>query len=226
MKKVKVITFIVVFMMSFAGESTAHCHLDYPVGGETFNAGDMVTIKWSIVIYHGASNWDLSFSSDNGVTWMPIESNISETILSYVWTVPNISSNSCRVKVVQDNNSNPDYDSKCEKFTITGATDVNETQIHANDFILYFAYPNPFNPTTRISYSLPELSSVSIRIYDMLGNEVTTLVDATKPEGRYNLELNASGWTSGVYFYKLEAVPVNANSRKTFIQTKKIILLR
>lgn len=77
-------------------------------------------------------------------------------------------------------------------------------------FRLYQNYPNPFNPTTKIKYSIPvgnkyfrSLQSVILKIYDILGNEVTTLVNETKAPGNYEIEFDASNLSSGVYFYKL-----------------------
>jgi len=79
-------------------------------------------------------------------------------------------------------------------------------------------YPNPFNPSTKIKYQIPELSFVTIKVYDVLGKEVTTLINEEKPAGSYEVEFDASRLPSGVYFYRLQA--------GSFIETKKMILLR
>lgn len=88
-------------------------------------------------------------------------------------------------------------------------------------------YPNPFNPATTIKYSIPAikkpniatLQSVSLKIYDILGNEVATLVDEQKEPGYYQVEFNASQYTSGVYIYILRA-------EKNFISIKKMLLIK
>jgi len=85
-----------------------------------------------------------------------------------------------------------------------------------NDFVLYQNYPNPFNPTTTISFSIPSQSFVSLKVYDVLGNEVATLVNEEKPAGQYEVEFNSSHLASGVYFYRIQA--------GTFSQVKKMIL--
>jgi hypothetical protein len=72
-------------------------------------------------------------------------------------------------------------------------------------FALLQNYPNPFNPTTVISYKLPVNSYVTLKVYDLLGREVATLVDETKDAGSYSVQWNASGFSSGIYFYRLEA---------------------
>ncbi len=86
------------------------------------------------------------------------------------------------------------------------------------DFLLLHNYPNPFNPTTTIKYKLPASSKVTLKIYDVLGNEVATLLNEEKEAGTYEFILNASNYPSGVYFYRL-----NAGS---FVETKKMVLLR
>lgn len=97
-------------------------------------------------------------------------------------------------------------------------------------FALLQNYPNPFNPTTTIEYSLPsqgpnfaegrvgEGSRVVLKLYDVLGREVTTLVNETKQPGTYTVQWDAGGMASGVYFYRLMA--------GSFIDTKKLVLLR
>ena len=85
-------------------------------------------------------------------------------------------------------------------------------------FMLAQNFPNPFNPSTKINYSIPQFSNVNIKIFDILGNEIETLTNAEKPSGSYELTWNAAGMPSGVYFYKITA--------GDFIQTKKMILLR
>jgi hypothetical protein len=64
-------------------------------------------------------------------------------------------------------------------------------------------YPNPFNPTTRISYSIPQESYVTLKIYDNIGREIATLVNGVKDEGNYTVDFKADGYAAGVYYYKL-----------------------
>ena len=89
-------------------------------------------------------------------------------------------------------------------------------------FILLQNYPNPFNPSTRIQYSLEKASQVSLKVYNLLGQEVATLVNSRQEAGSYNMAFDASngilGLSSGVYFYRIEA--------GSFISTKKFVLLK
>jgi hypothetical protein len=79
-------------------------------------------------------------------------------------------------------------------------------------------YPNPFNPSTTVSYDLPRTSRVTLSIFDILGREVATLLNGEKPAGRYTVHWDASGVSSGVYFYRLRA--------GDFVQTRRMLLLR
>ena len=95
---------------------------------------------------------------------------------------------------------------------------IKDENIKPNNYQLYQNYPNPFNPTTVISYHLPTFSNVSLKIIDVLGNEVATLVNQEQPTGNYKISFDASNISSGVYFYTLRA--------GNFVQTKKLLLLR
>jgi len=86
------------------------------------------------------------------------------------------------------------------------------------EFSLSQNYPNPFNPSTVIKYQLPISSQVTLKVYDVLGDEVATLVNEEKPTGFYEVELNASRLSSGFYIYKITA--------GNFSSTKKMILIK
>jgi hypothetical protein len=92
----------------------------------------------------------------------------------------------------------------------------------AESYSLSQNFPNPFNPSTTIKYSVPKLSFLTIKLYDLLGCEVATLVNEEKPAGNFELRWNAAsaagGLPSGVYFYQLKA--------GSYVETKKMILLR
>ncbi len=100
---------------------------------------------------------------------------------------------------------------------------VEDEVVELNDFNLYQNYPNPFNPSTKISWQSPVPSWQTLKVYDVLGNEIATLVDEYKPAGIYEIDFNAAqesfpAITSGVYFYQLKA--------DGYVQSKKMILLR
>jgi hypothetical protein len=85
-------------------------------------------------------------------------------------------------------------------------------------FALYQNYPNPFNPSTLVRYDVPAATRVSLKVYNVLGQEVATLVSETKPAGRYSVEWNATGVANGVYFYHLVA--------GEFQSIKKMVVLK
>lgn len=87
-----------------------------------------------------------------------------------------------------------------------------------SDFALNQNYPNPFNPSTKISWQSPVGSHQTLKVYDVLGNEIATLVDEYRDAGSYEVNFNANGFSSGIYFYQLKA--------GKFLETKKMILMR
>jgi len=95
---------------------------------------------------------------------------------------------------------------------------VPENTIPVKSFSLSQNFPNPFNPSTRIQYQVPSISQVVLKIYDVLGNEIATLVNEEQSAGVYEIEFNASKLSSGVYFYRLQA--------DVFSETKKFMLIK
>ena len=85
-------------------------------------------------------------------------------------------------------------------------------------FVLHQNYPNPFNPSTKIKYSIPQSSNVVIRVFDILGNQIETLVNEDKQMGTYELTWYANNLPSGVYFYQLKT--------GSFLETKKMVLMK
>lgn len=110
------------------------------------------------------------------------------------------------------------FDGEILKVTGIPVSVEDKTNSVLQEFKLYQNYPNPFNPSTIIGYQLPVSGNVNLKVYDLLGREVATLVNEYKPVGNYEVEFDASALTSGLYFYKLQS--------GLFIETKKMLLLR
>ncbi len=114
------------------------------------------------------------------------------------------------------------YSYRLKQFDFDGASEYSniiEVSIQSPEkFLLEQNFPNPFNPSTKIKYSIPQNAFVTLKIYDILGNEVASLVDENETAGRYNVTFNASKFSSGIYFYKLQA--------GSFNQIKKMILMK
>ena len=101
---------------------------------------------------------------------------------------------------------------------IVNVKDENNNNSSPNEFILSQNYPNPFNPTTTIEIQITDFRFVNLKVYDVLGNEVASLVNEKLAPGIYKIKFNATNLPSGVYFYQLKA--------EKFVQTRKMILLR
>ena len=97
-------------------------------------------------------------------------------------------------------------------------SDIEEDPGKPDEFKLNQNYPNPFNPNTLISWQTPVNGWQTLKIFDILGNEVATLVDEYRSAGSYEIEFNATSLPSGVYFYQLIS--------GSFIQTNKMVLLK
>ena len=123
------------------------------------------------------------------------------------------------------------YGRSLHKISLDQITDVDDVSELPDNFHLSQNYPNPFNPTTTIEFTIPTPPQpspyqgeglreglVTLKIYDILGNEISTLVNEPKSPGTYEIQFNASNLTSGVYFYKIET--------EKFSQSKKMILLK
>jgi photosystem II stability/assembly factor-like uncharacterized protein len=161
-----------------------------------------------------ASGFKLLFTSDKGETW--IEKDIADSWIIFDLTF----TDSGTGYAVGENGLILKY-----KRNITSAE--NNVQL-PEKFVLYQNYPNPFNPVTKIKFTVPsptvlqspyrEDMLITLMVYDVLGNEVAMLVNEEKPAGNYEVEFNANGLTSGIYFYRLIA--------DGFIRTKKMLILR
>jgi hypothetical protein len=138
------------------------------------------------------------------------------------WTDINFDNINWKVRTINDGGIGPW--SEINRFNII-LTGVEEEDQLPTEFALMQNYPNPFNPSTTITYNLPKTAKVELKVYDVLGNEVATLVNEEKNPGYYEVNFDAAimragqaGLTSGVYFYKIQA--------GSFVQTKKMLYLK
>ena len=118
--------------------------------------------------------------------------------------------------------------SKTKYLSLTAA-DKNQNKV-PDSFALFQNYPNPFNPTTAISFQLPASSNVQIKIYDILGREVNTLIDEQKAAGKYNVIWNGTDHygnkvSSGVYMYRIQSIPLSSKAG-VFTAVKKMVLIK
>ncbi len=153
-------------------------------------------------------------SMDNGNNWEVEDLLSSIPVDSYY---PSISAVQGNVFVVwKDSPLGGTSEVIFRRYTSPMSVD-NETN-PPTDFILSQNYPNPFNPTTIIKYQISELNFVTLKVYDVLGNEIALLVNEEKPIGTHKIEFNASALPSSIYFYRLQA--------GSFVETKKMVLMK
>jgi hypothetical protein len=177
--------------------------VESPNGGEIWTVGETEDITWTSV---NVNDVKIEISVDNGVTWSTIADSIPNTG-AYSWVVAaQDTSDECLVKITNLQNSNV-YDESDTLFTIENPTGIEENKNNRLpiEFDLVQNYPNPFNPSTRINYAVPETTPVTIKVYDIIGQEIAVLVNEVKEAGIYELEFDANKLTSGVYIYRMVA---------------------
>jgi hypothetical protein len=114
--------------------------------------------------------------------------------------------------------ANADVQRGLQRAGFTTITSVKDESSAPKEFSLHQNYPNPFNPTTSLSFVIGHSSFVSLKVYDLLGREVATLVDEVKPAGAHTVSFDASQLSGGVYYYRLWA--------GSFTQTRKMVLAK
>jgi len=174
----------------------AHVDLLNPNGGETYNPGQIIQIEWQEVLRHEPLNWDILFSSDGGVSWDTVKSNIPISTMNYSWELPNIVTLAGRIKIVQDN-VDVDYEDISDDFVISSVTVLNQP----NEVKKVKVYPNPITDFSLIEIENPGNSSHTITVYNSRGQPIRTLQDIKT--NRIPLELG--NLSKGIYFFQLNS---------------------
>jgi hypothetical protein len=208
-----------------------HVFIDNPLPVElsAFNSsvtGRNVTLSWSTNSELNNSGFDIEkLTSQSGsaiknewskVSFVNGSGTISEPA-SYTFTDKNLSTGKYKYRLKQiDFNGNFEYFELSEEVSI-GIPDR---------FELSQNYPNPFNPVTNLEFGISELGFVSLKIYDITGRELVTLVNEVKEPGYYNIKFDASNLSSGVYFYRLVVSSSNSMITENFSAVKKMVVLK
>lgn len=176
-----------------------------------------VTLNWTTATEENNSGFEIERSIVNGewsmVNFVAGKGN-SNTSHNYSYEDKNLSSGKYKYRLKQiDFNGNLRY-YELQNEVVIGIPDK---------FYLYQNYPNPFNPATVISYQLAVSSDISLKVYDINGKEIMTLVNEKKDAGYYKIEFNGANLASGVYFYKIEARNRQAGD---FVFTRKMLILK
>jgi hypothetical protein len=195
--------------------TSAFIDLTFPNGSETWETDTSLVIYWDFNTTDSV-NIDLY---KNDAFYKTIVDSFYSTTGGYRWTLPDSipSGTDYKIKISSIDNSIEDMSEN--NFTIINtSTDVERTNALITDFKLGQNYPNPFNPITNIEFNVADFGLVSLKVYNVLGKEITTLVNEEKPAGSYVVSFDASNFPSGVYFYTLKA--------GSFSQTRKMLLLK
>lgn|GEM_PF-2261750 len=197
--------------------------LNAPNGGEQWDAGSEHDITWVASDNESVDSVSLYCSFDGGATFPDTIATGEENDSTYTWTLPDTPSDSCVVRIVaHDSSRNPGEDVSDALFSIKSTTSAGEVP-EVVWFGLFQNYPNPFNPLTRIEFSVGRTSSVTLRVYDVSGKLVKTLIQRVVEPGRHTAfwsgkDERGRAVASGVYTYRLEA---DGNTA-----TRKMVLLR
>ncbi len=156
-------------------------------------------------VFAGTEGFGFEVSNDNGVNWTHRSEGLGSAYINALCIIDNY---------IYAGTGNGVY--KRPLSELTGIKQISNDV--SQQFSLSQNYPNPFNPATSISFGLPSKLFVSLKIFDMLGNEVATIISEELSAGSYTTQWNAANLSSGIYFYRLQA--------GTFTETKKLVLHR
>jgi large repetitive protein len=190
-------------------------HIDVPVlltpanGSLTYTD---VNFTWSSV--NGAESYRLQLAKDSLFTNIVIDDSSSTDTSFYVSGLDLNINYFWRVRA-KNSSSTGSYSLTFNFIVIV--TDVDDISI-PTEYMLYQNYPNPFNPATIIKYDIPHEGLVTVKVYNMLGEEVASLVDEYKSAGRYEIKFDAQNYSSGIYIYRIHT--------KEFTFAKKMILVK
>ncbi len=187
-----------------------------PVELTSFTAtaiGNDVQLNWSTATEKNNRGFEVQRNNGNGFTTISFVRGNGTTTQpqSYSFVDKNLNSGTYSYRLMQ--------------IDLDGTTDLSKTVeveiINPKEFALNQNFPNPFNPTTKINFSLAVDSKVSLKVFNVLGQEVSTLLNGNLSAGNHEINFNAIGFNTGVYFYKLEATGIDGTN---FSSVRKMIL--
>lgn len=204
--------------MTGIGASSGTLAVLSPNGGEVWQANSTHDITWA------ATNLDrieISYKLSPTDSWRRVVQTMPASQGTYSWVIPNTPTTHARIRI-SDRQTGTVIDSSDGEFTITGPTSVSDLSGTPTTYELHQNYPNPFNPSTVITYGVPKDGFVTLKVFNMIGQEVATLVSEQLPAGRYSATFDtqklSGNASSGLYFYRLTA--------GEFSEIRKMMLLK
>lgn len=187
----------------------------------TWNTNIPQTVTWNVANTNASpvncQNVNIRLSTDGGNSYLYTLLTNTPNDGSEIVNLPSVNTTQGRIKV--ESADNIFFDISNYNFTLTNVVSAgsNTTEI-PDSYSLNQNYPNPFNPVTNLEFRIPESGFVSLKVFDILGNEVVTLINNNLLPGSYKTEFDGSNFASGIYFYKLES--------GNFQETKRMILIK
>jgi hypothetical protein len=174
--------------------------------------GINVNLNWTHPAIGSVDKFYIQRSTNGGTNWL-MRDSVNAPTLTYTDLAPGVGQKCYRVAAGNCMGRGVYTTQAC--VTLTG---IVENSSVPKEFKLFQNIPNPFNPVTKINFSIPKNGFVTLKIFDMLGREIATLVSETKSPGNYSVDFNGSEYSSGVYFYRLES--------NGFVDMKKMVLVK
>jgi len=210
MKKLNVSIFSILFILFLSGINFSQTTHDVTVTNFSFSPGELTitvgdAVRWTNVLgTHNVKADDNSFTSGPAAP-APWE-------FTHTFTTVGLHPYYC------EPHGGPGGTGMAAVVIVQSPVSVDDEKLIADKFELLQNYPNPFNPSTNIGYRISDRGFVSLKVYNILGDEIATLVNEEKEQGVYNITFDASGLSSGMYLYKLQA--------GSFVEMKKMIIIK
>ena len=176
-----------------------------------------INISWDESILDDLDGYRVYFDTDS-TSWQFNNSVDVGNINDHTLANLEIDNTYYIVVTCYDIDNNESWFSNVVSIFIGDPTIISNAKQDIVTFGLYQNFPNPFNPSTKIIYQIPEISFVTIKVFDVLGKEIATLVNGEKPAGNYEVKFDGTNLPSGIYFYQLRA--------GSFVQTKKMLMIK
>ncbi len=210
----KIIIFIMLVVILITSDIIAQTTHDVTVANFSFTPSQLTIKVGDIVRWTNSGGLHNVVADDNSFT--SGAASTSNWVYEHTFNAPGSNPYYCSV------HGGPGGVGMSGVITVQAATDVDDKVLTNTDYKLFQNFPNPFNPSTIITFQVFVQSSVSIIVYDIIGNQVATLLNEEKPAGKYTVNFDASNTgkllSSGIYYYKMRA--------GNFSEIKKMVLIK